>query len=102
MRALTRTWAAALGKKFRQVGGAGDPDASHPEADTIAEVSLNGAQVSSMLDVISKVGSGELPLAAAIAILTTAFPIDDQQARSLLSGVTPGGNKAPELTEAAT
>jgi len=55
-----------------------------------------------MLDVISKVGSGELPLAAAIAILTTAFPIDDQQARSLLSGVTPGGNKAPELTEAAT
>lgn len=67
-----------------------------PDGDTIAEISLNGAQVTSMVDVIGKVGSGELPLASAIAILTTAFPIDDAQARKLLTGIVPGSQKPQE------
>lgn len=55
--------------------------------DTIAEISLNGAQVGSMLEVAEKVANGEMPIENGISLLTTAFPINDAQARKILDGV---------------
>ncbi len=78
----------------------GDPEAPEGEHgihgggdDTLSKISLNGAQVTSMLEVIEKVGTGELPIEAALNILTTAFPIDMAHARKLMSGIKPGSNK---------
>jgi hypothetical protein len=68
--------------------------------DTLSKISLNGAQVTSMLEVVERVGAGELPMEAAINILTTAFPIDGRHARKLMGGIVFGANKPAETSEA--
>lgn len=81
----------------------GDDDASDVAGstdETIAEISLNGAQVTSMVDIVSKVATGEMPMESAINILVTAFPIDEQHARKLFAGVTPGSLKNENVTPA--
>lgn len=64
------------------------PDVVEPEK--ISQFSLNGAQVTALLDVISKVNSGELTKDTAIKVLSTSFPISTQEARTLLSDVDEG------------
>ena len=49
--------------------------------------SLNGAQVTAMLDVISRVRSGELAKGTAIKIFSSAFPLSEAQANTLLGEV---------------
>ena len=39
-----------------------------------ADTAMNGAQVSSLVDVITKVSTGELPVQAAILVISSAFP----------------------------
>lgn len=54
------------------------------EVDKVAELSLNGAQVTSMIEVVTKFKEGILDQSSAIMILTTAFPISDEQARKIV------------------
>jgi len=70
-------------------GGDNAEEGASTDAD-IAAVSLNGAQVKSMVDVVGQYAAGKLTLESALAILTTAFPIDEAHAKRLFSGIEAG------------
>lgn len=52
--------------------------------EEIAKISLNSAQISSILEIVRAVGAGEMDLDSAITLLTTAFPFEEQDARRIL------------------
>lgn len=60
-----------------------DDDKSATRPDT----ALNGAQVSSMVEVISKVADGTIPKESAIQILVSAFPLSMQEAQNMVNTV---------------
>lgn len=66
---------------------------SHPgggqQDEDISSLSLNGAQVSSLLEVIEQVASGSITLESGIAIVTTSFPITAEAARKMFAGAKP-------------
>lgn len=49
-----------------------------------ADAALNGAQVSSMLEIAERYRNGVLDRSSAIALMTTAFPIGRAQAEEIL------------------
>lgn len=62
-----------------------EPEEIKPDTESdITEVSLNGAQVTSMVDVAGKISSGELSRDGGLEILTTAFPIDRATAEKII------------------
>ena len=64
------------------------PRAPEPtEPLTVQEAAMNGAQVSSLLEVVMKVATDEVPLPSAIEILVVAFNMDRETARRILSPV---------------
>lgn len=64
--------------------------------ETVKNEALNGAQVSSMVEVSQSVASGELSKEAGIAILMTAFPMSRQEAERLLVSPDIDGSSAAE------
>lgn len=82
------------------MAGAGSGAAPGPEDDeekTIQEVSLNGAQISSLIEIVEKVGTGELSKQSAREIILVSFPIGDGEADKILADIVEGGNApAPE------
>ncbi len=58
---------------------------SKPEMPEEPEYTLNGAQVSSVIDIAAKVNKGELSQDAAITILTSSFPISAEDAGKIVS-----------------
>lgn len=52
--------------------------------ENVAATAMNGAQVSSLVDVVVKAAAGEISRESAKAILTVAFPVTPVQAESLL------------------
>lgn len=56
----------------------------------VPELSLNGAQVTAMLDVVARVVAGQLPRETAVAILETAFNIPHDKAEKVLGTVGRG------------
>ena len=52
--------------------------------DKVPNLVLNGAQVGTLVEIISKVGKGELSPEAAKAIIVAVFPIDAEQAASMV------------------
>lgn len=61
-----------------------------PGAETVQDTALNGAQVSSLLEVLGKVATGELTDAGALAVIAAAFPgVPEDSARAMVAGVTP-------------
>lgn len=56
----------------------------------VPELSLNGAQVTAMLDTVARVASGQLPRETAVAILETAFNIPHDKAEKVLGTVGKG------------
>lgn len=71
-----------------------------PEAPAaVADTALNGAQVESMVAVVSAVASGTLPRDSAKAILMRAFTLDDARADAILGaagrGFVPASAEAP-------
>lgn len=64
-------------------GGGGDEP-------TPQEVSLNGAQVASMIEIVSKVGQGMLPRESGIEMLQTSFPVSRAQAQLIMGSVGKG------------
>jgi len=67
-----------------------EPKGSEPKQkesvrqEEIAKISLNGAQISSILEIVRAVGAGEMEQDSAITLLTTAFPFEEQEARRIL------------------
>lgn len=72
-----------------------------PSVDTgeekAADTSLNGAQVTSMVDIVSQVAQGTIPRESGIAILTVAFPIDRAKAEEIIG--TAGNGFTPAVKE---
>lgn len=73
------------------------PTAQLPPQDGLAQAitkdipSLNGAQVSSLINVMNAVAVGSISQDGAVAIITSAFPtITPDQARQIVSGVSVG------------
>ena len=72
-----------------------------PEATSTSDpdASLNGAQVTAMVDLVAKVKTGELPKGTAEKIFATAFPITEARARDILSDVEEGSTPITEEGE---
>lgn len=45
---------------------------------------MNGAQISSMLQVIASMKEGTISYDSALSIMTSAFPFDEQKAKDIL------------------
>lgn len=83
--------------ELESVGGA-KPTTDAPDAPiNVQSMALNGAQVASMLDVVSQVSTGVLPRDAGIAILVAAFPgvIDETEARDIIGKIPIRGPAPP-------
>jgi len=60
-------------------------------AADVAATGLNGAQIDSLIGIVTSVIQGLLPLSAGVAILKAAFPLlDDVQIKSIFGDVKPG------------
>lgn len=88
-----KTWAAQEGEDYEQevasgarpaiaLPGAATADAAAQiagvageAATTVQDTALNGAQIDSLLSIVSQVSLGQIPLAAARPILMSAFPL---------------------------
>lgn len=57
---------------------------------------LNGAQVSSMLEIVMAVSGGEIPRASGVAMLRNAFPLTPEQAEAIMDEVGRGFVAAPK------
>lgn len=69
-------------------------------ADTIQQVSLNGSQVTSMIEIVQQVAVGLLPRDSAAQMLMLSFRLDKRQANSVLGTV--GKSFVPaDMSEAA-
>lgn len=88
---------APAGGAAAPAGGVGDAAASGgaeapaPEANT----ALNGAQVTSLVEIVQAVAAGTLPRDAAIGILKRAFQLTDAQANEILGSAGQGFTIAP-------
>jgi hypothetical protein len=66
------------------------PDAPAPDAN-VAATALNGAQITSLVDIIMQTASGLLPVPSAKAIIGAAFPtLTTEQIDNIFTGVVPG------------
>jgi len=82
----------AEGEDLHGEGGYVDPEAEIPEAmarpkdqaESLEQVALNGAQVASMVDIVTKVALGELPRDSGLAILMAAFPVSEEVAMAII------------------
>lgn len=93
----TGTSEANGGGKLRLIqGGVSDQsDAAAAAADAAvaatgqpaSDTALNGAQVSSLLEIVRAVAAGEIPRDAALGIIKRAFLVSDDQAAELLGSV---------------
>lgn len=73
-----------------------DDDQSTIDSDnskTVSEVSLNGAQIDSLLTIVQSVVANTLGYESAITLITAAFPFDEKTAREIL------GNPNDLITE---
>jgi Protein of unknown function (DUF1073) len=75
---------------YGHVSGQEDASGDSPGADTIQEVSLNGSQVTSMIEIVSQVASGQLPRDSGVQILMLSFRLDEKQANAVLGKVGKG------------
>jgi HK97 family phage portal protein len=64
---------------------------SEPEAPQVADVSLNGAQITGLIAIIAQVPAGLLTKEGAAALISASFPsISDAQVTAILAGVVAG------------
>ena len=68
----------------------GNPAGVNENVVTDASVALNGAQVSSLVEVVSKVMLGELPRESGLSIIRVAFALSQVQAEAVFKGVLEG------------
>ena len=66
------------------------------DTPTPQEISLNGAQVTSMVQIGSQVAAGLLPRGSAVQMLLAAFPLTGEQAEKIMGDVGKGFSIPPE------
>ena len=67
----------------------------------IASLALNGAQVTSLVDVITQVGTGAMPKQTAMAVIQAAFPsLNDSLIGSIIDPIVPGSIAADGVPQA--
>lgn len=77
----------------------GAPDAegaSLPDDKSVAQLSMNGAQVSAMKEIIADVTSGVMPKETAIKTMKMAFPVDKAAVVDLLSDIKVTNNQGED------
>ncbi len=78
----------------------GTPMPSATGAEDIQKTALNGAQVSSMLEIVQSVATGNLPRESGISIIVKAFNLSPQEAEQIMStsgkGFVPSGTPLPD------
>ena len=78
---------------------AGDSSPAEPEAPQVADVSLNGAQITGLIAILTQIPAGLLTKDAAAALIAASFPsINAAQVTAILAGVaetTPPQPAAP-------
>lgn len=82
---------------------AGTPDVSTPTPAapaSVAETAMNGAQVTSLVQIVQSVANGELPAESAIVTLQIAFPtISAEEARALIEPAARAAAARPAPSE---
>lgn len=68
---------------------------AQPAAKTKQEISLNGAQVTSLLEIVTKVAYGVIPKDSGLSMLMTAFSLSDEQANAIMSTIGAGFKPTP-------
>jgi HK97 family phage portal protein len=79
-----------------------EPDPAEDQTAVVADQALNGAQVSSLLDILRAVSEGLLTVEGAVTTILAAFPfIDEEEARRIVGGVNEAPAPAPAPVAAA-
>jgi len=82
---------------------AATPDVSTPAVAapaSVAETAMNGAQVTSLVQIVQSVANGELPAESAVVTLQIAFPtISEAEARRLIEPAARARQTAPAASE---
>lgn len=88
----------------QQEQATGSDDNALQERLTQQEISLNGAQIASLLEVLQNVGAGIVPRESAIALIKIAFNLSEQQALNIVGtmGTAGAGAPTPVQPEAVT
>jgi len=76
------------------------PDEEGVEVDEevkVADVTMNGAQVTSLLTIIQSVAEGMLPRESALNIIVTAFSVPEEKADSMLGEVGRSFKQTPAV-----
>ncbi|MFC0275596.1 phage portal protein [Enterococcus devriesei] len=61
-----------------------EPGETNQLGQTVQQVSLNGAQITSLVNIVQAVASGKLPRSSALEMITAAFPFDEEKAKQIL------------------
>jgi phage-related protein (TIGR01555 family) len=72
-----------------------DPKAKDPSA------ALNGAQVSSLLEIVTQIGARQIPRSTGIGLITAAFPLSVVQAEAIVGEVGVSFFTTPDPTQVA-
>ena len=92
----------ALESIFNAAGASGTITLYKPEAEEAnVDVSYTGIQISSAVDIISKVGTGELTGPQAVQLLVAMLGFDRTTAEGLFEGAMPSAPEATEMKEEA-
>lgn len=76
---------------------------SETQANEQVEITLNGAQISSLLEVVQAVSSGTLAYDSAVALIVYSFPFTPEQAKEILGPKKEGDdNNAEEQADTGT
>lgn len=57
---------------------------------TVSQVSLNGAQITSLVGIVQSVAKNELPYESALAMIVSAFPFEKEKAEEILGNAGKG------------
>jgi phage-related protein (TIGR01555 family) len=79
---------------------AAEPQALAPEAAKDPSTALNGAQVTSLVGIVTAVATGQIPRETGIGIILAAFPLERAQVEEIMGTVGKGFVPAAEPTGA--
>lgn len=80
----------ATGEPAQVMPGQTAPVASGAAATKVQDTALNGAQISSALEIVKAVAAGELPRDAGVAMLAEFFQLDPTRAEKIMGSVGNG------------
>ena len=75
----------------------GDDGVSIAEATASVDSTLNGAQITSLVNVVQSIATGELPKATGVEIILASFPFDRARAEQIVADVSEGSLSPEEI-----